>query len=114
MHQLIACHESPTIQQNGFAKHGIIDAMITPVYLGDYTRNTHATKFTYEVCFCLYLYLYQDYKEHMRNSVNAFTEKFKDNLFIDSEDPQGLIVGYTATQIYKQVKTNFLLPQDIA
>lgn len=92
------------------SKKGITPLVVVPTHPGDYIGTTHAQKFKYEKDLRLYL----DYKEYICNNVKAFTKTFQKDLFHDLKDSQGLVVGYTPTQMYDHTKDNFLLPRDIA
>ncbi|OEU09765.1 hypothetical protein FRACYDRAFT_248024 [Fragilariopsis cylindrus CCMP1102] len=91
------------------AKRGITTLVATPTEPGPYTGTTHTHKFKYQ----LDVKNYDEYKEHLRNSLKAFSTCFTEGLFIDLET-DGQIIGYSPMQIYTHIKTNFLLPRDIS
>ena len=62
-------------------KQGITATINAPDHPGLYTGNTHATKFRYKA----ELDLYNEYKEHTRNSVKALTVSFTEGLLMDLE-----------------------------
>ena len=49
----------------------------------------------------------------MRNSVKALTGSFTEGLLVDLKT-DGEVIGFTPLEIYKHVKTNFLLPRDVS
>ena len=61
---------------------------------GLYTCNTHATKFRYKA----ELDLYNEYKEHTRNSVKALTISFTEGLLMDLET-DGEVIKRTPLEI---------------
>ena len=83
--------------------------MVIPVQPLPYTGTTHAHKFKYK----LDVKNHDKYKEHLRNSVNAFSTCFTDGLLIDLET-DGQIIGYSPMEIYTHITTHFLLPRDIS
>ena len=91
------------------AKRGITTAVALPIEPGPYTGTTSTHKFKYE----LDVKNYDEYKEHLQNSVKAFATCFTEGLFIDLET-DGQIFGYSPMQIYTHIKTNFLLPRDVS
>ena len=60
-------------------KQGINATVGASDYLGQYTGNTHGTKFRYKV----ELTLHNKHKEHMRNIIKALTVCFTKGLLMD-------------------------------
>ena len=87
---------------------GITATVDAPDHPGLYTGNTYATKFRYKA----ELDLYNEYKEHTRNSVKALTVSFTEGLLMDLKT-DGEVIGHTPLEISKHVKTKFLLPRDV-
>ena len=90
-------------------KHGITKTVDAPEHSGLYTDTTHATKFRYKE----EPGLYNEYKEHMRNSVRNLTLCFTNGLLIDLETDCE-VIGYITIKIYDHIKDNFLLPRDLS
>ena len=90
-------------------QHGITAIIVSPAHTGQYTGPTHATKFRYKA----ELGLYNEYKEHMYNSIRALTSCFTEGLLIDLET-NGEVIRYTPIEIYDHIKSKFFLPRDIS
>ena len=90
--------------------HGSCAIVAVPIQPGPYTgtKHTYTHKFKYE----LDVKNHDEYKEHMRNSVNAFSTCFTKGLLIDLE-MDGQVIGYSPIEIYIHIKDNVLLPRDI-
>ena len=56
---------------------------------------------------------HDEYKEHLRNSVNTFSTCFTEGLLIDLEI-DGQIIGFSPVKIYTNIQTQILLPTDIS
>ena len=80
-----------------------------PAHPSTYTVTAHATKFRYKEMLGLHI----EYKEHMCNSVKAFSTCFTEGLLIDLEADEQ-VIGYTVMEICTHTKDNFLLPWDIS
>ena len=90
-------------------KQGITAEVLPPTHPELYTGNTYATKFRYKA----ELALHSKYNEHTSNSIKALTVSFTEGLLMDLETDDE-VIGYTPLEIYKHIKSNFLLPRDIS
>ena len=72
-----------------------------------YTGNTNSLKSRYKQ----ELKLYEEYKEHKRNTIKKIQACFDKDLLIDLES-DGMLLGIALMQIYEHMWSNFLLPVD--
>ena len=89
-------------------KNGVDTAVTPPTHPGLYTGTTHASKFAYEQK----LKNYDNYKHHFTGATRMLEYIFQAEVFLDLQDDQGLLVGYTPQKLVTHLIENFVLEGD--
>ena len=88
-------------------KRGITDAVPVPPEPGAYTGNTNVLNAAHKEK----LKIYQEYKEHKRNTIKAIQACFDEDLFVELET-DGLLLGISPFDLFQHMWTNFILQKD--